>query len=320
MSKRFWMTAIVTIVAATVVSPVWAAPVELKVKWPVGQRIVQQIDMKVANTIQMQGRQMQQSTEMSQTNVITVLKAMADGGCVVKYQVQRVKLSMSAGPQTLSFDSASDPKTDAGNMFAPMFRPVVGSPFLITVDAAGEVQKLEGLDELIKKMPEGARPQLSQMFSGDAIKQMAGLTAQKLLPSKSVSVGDTWLVKVEQNLPGMGGGKVVMEGQCVYKGTVGHRGRTCAQIDFTGTFRMAGEAAAGPQGLKFAIKDGKSVGTIWFDAAAGRLVEQKAVQEMNIEITPPGDQAPPIKTSSKQQVSFKTIKVEKVAPATAPTP
>ena len=110
-----------------------AGPVELKLKWPVSQRIVLNMDMKENMEISMpnQPGSMKQDMTMGQKYALTVLKEDASGGHEVEMEFLSARMLMAMkGKTMLDYDSDKKPGSDKANPMAgpvaDMFKKIIG--------------------------------------------------------------------------------------------------------------------------------------------------------------------------------------------------
>src|SRR5262249_22507302 len=148
-------------------SPANAGPAaELKLKWPVGNKytyrmdIAQNSDIKIAQM----PNPIKQEVTMGMVNSMTVLKETENGGRQIEFQFLAQEMDMKMGEQSLSFDSKGESANDAQNPIAGPLRKLIGSKLKYLVDAAGKVEKIEGADELIKKLTSGGNAMGTQMM------------------------------------------------------------------------------------------------------------------------------------------------------------
>ena len=150
-----------------------SGPVELKLKWPQGERIVQDMDMKQNMELSMPGQPapMKQDMTMGQEYGLTVLKETPDGGHEVEMEFLSARMGVAMGGKTvLDYDSAKKSSADKANPVADMFGKIVGSKIQYFLNASNEVERIEGVDELVNRLSSGAQadalaPLKSTMFS-----------------------------------------------------------------------------------------------------------------------------------------------------------
>jgi hypothetical protein len=265
-----------------------AGPVELKLKWPVGERIVQDMDMKQNMEISMPGQSapMKQEMTMGQEYGLTVLKADPDGGHELEMEFRRAQMGMSMGGKTLmSFDSAKkSTATDKPDPAGDMFGKIVGAKILYFLDATNEVARLEGIDALENRLSSGASPTLmasiKSMFSDSYFKQL--MSQNRFLPTKPVQPGDTWPVQI--SLPMATLGVLVMNYNFTFQSWEMHGKRNCARLDFQGTMKGDADPKPNAMGMTISDLDGTTSGTSWFDPELGTTIDTSMNQDIGMVI------------------------------------
>jgi hypothetical protein len=247
---------------------------EMKVKWQVGKRYLQRIEMNQDTDVTVPGtpQPMKQKTKQTQDISISAVKERDGGGLELLMEIVGEKLESGMGGRTfLNFDSSQDLQKDAGNPAAAMLRKLVNARVTYLTDATGNIQKVEGFDEFMDRVTSGAPAEMQAlmkgMFTEDSVKQM-GATAQGL-PDKPVKVGDTWPVKTELNMGPMG--VMVLNSTFTFKRWEQHDDRKCAVFESTGD--VAAKSSGDSQPGSMNIENGKTFGKIWFDPALGMVVE-----------------------------------------------
>lgn len=139
-----------------------AAPVEIKIKWPVGKKY----------SVQMENIQSWESTGASDPSqepsrltmglthiyTISVVRELVGGGVELELEFSSQKMFYQMGEvPVLNFDSAQPASQDGGNPVAPVLRKMVGARVRCFTDASGQVAKFEGFKELNARMA-GAQP------------------------------------------------------------------------------------------------------------------------------------------------------------------
>ncbi|MGD0745789.1 MAG: hypothetical protein ABSA45_11605, partial [Verrucomicrobiota bacterium] len=98
-----------------------AGPVELKLKWPQGERIVQDMDMRQNSELSIPGnaQTIKQDMTLAQGYELTVLKEDPDGGHEVEMKFLSTRMSMTMGGKTmLDYDSSKKPAGGGTNSAA----------------------------------------------------------------------------------------------------------------------------------------------------------------------------------------------------------
>jgi hypothetical protein len=306
-----------------------AGAVELKLKWPVGERIVQDMDLKQNMELSIPGKSgpMKQDMTMGQEYGLTVLKETPDGGHEVEMEFLSARMSMAMGGLSLSYDSTKKTADDSANPaaaavqkpLADMFGKIIGSKIQYFLDASNEVERIEGVDELVNRLSSGAQvdalaPFKSAMFSKERFKQI--MSVNRYMPPKAVQPGDTWPVKESFEMGPLG--TMVMDFEGTFQSWEMHGKRNCARIEFQGTIKSTPGANANPTGLSMTITDGDFSGVSWFDPELGITIETTMNQDikmvMNMPMNPRGNAgaAGRMQTIANQMNQIITIKLVSV--------
>ena len=266
-----------------------AGPVELKLKWTAGERIVQDMNMKQTMEMNLPGRPapMKQEMTMAQEYGLNVLKETPDGGHEVEMEFLRTRMSMAmGGKQMADFDSAKKSPENQAGPGGDIFSKIVGSKIRYFLNATNGIDRLEGVDELMNKLAaSGQTPEagaLKGMYNEGFFKQM--MSQSRYLPPKPVTLGDTWPVEVEYPMGSIG--TLVLDFTYTMKGWEMHGQRNCARLDFDGTVKnKPGTDTAGP--MSISSLDGTLSGTSWFDPELGMTIDTALNQDLTMTMNLP---------------------------------
>jgi Family of unknown function (DUF6263) len=286
-------------------------PVELKLKWTVGKRYLEEMAMTQNSEITMPGapKPMQQQTDMTQDYSLSAVKARSEGGSEVEMKFISQKMSTKTeGRDAMSFDSTADPATDAGNPVAPMLRKAVGAHITYLTDSDGKIEKVQGFPEFIKQLTGGVSAQSQQMmksmFSEDSLKQYA--SGAQGLPDKPVKVGDTWPVHMDMNMGPMG--NMTLNLKFKFAGWEQHNDHNCVLLTYTGD--MASKGGPTSNAMKISIENGKLSGKNWFDPELGVMVENTGDQTMTVKMSMQGKD---MTSKMKQNIDVKLTALEDIS-------
>jgi Family of unknown function (DUF6263) len=265
-----------------------SGPVELKLKWPQGERIVQVMDMKQNMELSIPGQPapMKQDMTMGQEYGLTVLKETPDGGHEVEMEFLSARMGMTMGGKTMmDYDSAKKKSGEKANPLADIFGKIVGSKILFFLNATNAVERIEGVDELVNRLSSGgqgdALAPLKSMYSEGYFKQM--MSANRFMPPNAVQPGDTWPVQFEFPMGVMG--VMVLDYTFTLQSWEKHGKRTCARLEFQGTMSTKPDPNAKSPAMSISILDGNSSGVSWFDPELGITIDTKMNQDMKMVIT-----------------------------------
>jgi hypothetical protein len=296
-------------------------PVELKLKWPVGEHIVQDMDMKMNMELSIPGRPapMKQDMNLGQEYGLTVLKETPGGGHEVEMEFLNARMSIAMGGKTMDYDSAKKTSADKANPMADMFGKIVGSKIQYFLDASNEVERIEGVDELENRLSSGSQadglaPFRESMFSKDRFKQM--MSANRYLPPMAVQPGDTWPNTQSFEMGPLG--TMTMDFNSTFQSWEMHGKRNCARIESQGTIKSTPGTNANPTGLSMTITAGDFTGISWFDPELGITIDTTMNEDMkmvmNIPTNPRGKAgaAGRMQTITNQMNQIITIKLVSV--------
>lgn len=262
-----------------------------KVKWQPGKRYVNVVTNHQSADINVPGMKepLKQETSMSQQFAVSVNKPLDDGGAELGMEVVSYLFDQTTGGRShANFDSANDPSTDRRNPLAPFLRKMVGSKLTFTVDADGRVAGVEGVDDLLARMREGAQPDvaaaLETLVSEDQFKEL--LDEGRMMPTHAVNTGDSWPVNIQLKIAAVG--RLTLNLECTYKGMEQHGDRNCARIDFTGTMSSKPISGADSIPISAEINKGKLTGQSWFDPDLGVVVDNIGEQTFAAKINANG--------------------------------
>ncbi len=272
-------------------------PVELKLKWPVGERVVQNFDLKMNMEISMpnQPAPVKQDITMGQNYSLSVLKETANGGREVELEFLSARMTMGMGGKAMiDYDSTKKPSNDRKDamttMFQKTFQNLIGSKIQYFLDASNHVERIEGVDALVSRLTTGGQGNpaagLKNMFNESYLKQMVG--DSRYMPSKPVQPGDTWPVQMDMLMGDLG--TMEMNYNITFQSWEQHGKRTCARLEFQGTFKNKQDQNAKPAGMTMNIQDGNSSGVSWFDPELGIVTETTVNQDIKMTMTIPMNQ------------------------------
>lgn len=266
-----------------------SGPVELKLKWPVGERIVQETDMKMEMEIAVPGQPtpLKQETTMGQGYGLTVLQNIPDGGHEVEMDFLSARMSSKMGDKTLLDYDSTKKSADPANPVADMFGKIVGSKIEFYLDASNAVERIDGVEALVNRLTTGGQADslatLKSMFSEGYFKQM--MSANQFMPPNAVQPGDTWPVRMEVPMAELG--TLVMDYTFTFQSWETHGERSCARLDFSGTIQTKLGSTIKTGGVSVSISDGTTDGSSWFDPELGITIDTKMNQVMKMVIHMP---------------------------------
>jgi hypothetical protein len=277
----------------------------LRWKFEKGRTFYQEMTTHVTQTMTVMGQEVKQT--QNQTFVLSWTPEKQDGDrWVLRQKVEAVKLDIDVGGNRITYDS-TDPKAQK-DALGTFFAALVGSEFRVTLDKGFKVHKVEGREELVKKLA-ADKPEtetlLRGLLSDDALKEMANpmlITA----PRREVDKGDYW---VQERRLDMGPvGAWVGRWQYVHMGKQDKLIKLKLEaIQFD--YQPPRDPGAG--GLPFAVKatnfkTKNTAGTVLFDPDKGRLHSAETGMDFDGELTVEiGGQETKIHLIQSQKTTYK---------------
>ena len=282
-------------------------PVEMKLKWEVGKRYLQNVDMSQTMDLKAPGsaESMKQETKQRQEIAISALKERDGGGRELEMEFVSMAMNMKMGDTTMmDFDSKKGGQDTSANPGAAMLGKLAGTRVKLITDANGKVESVEGFEDFLKQATSGTAPEMAEMMKGflseDNLKQMSA--GNMGLPDKPVKIGDTWPVKTEMSLGPMGA--MVMNLTYTFKGWEQHDNHKCAALEYSGDISIKpGDASTG---TTLTVDNGKATGTTWFDPAMGMIIETSGKQDVALKINTMGQA---MSTQMHQNMNNKLVEV-----------
>ncbi len=286
-----WATMACVVAAVTA----WAAAsargeVDMRWKYKAGETIRYTMIQDMIQNVNVPESGGPMKMTMTQTMDLTwrVEAVSPEGVANLTQTIDRVRMKMQ-GPQGVLIDYDSDSNKEPEGMaklIGPMYQALVKKPIVLKITDRGQVVDFkmpQGFVESINKMMGGVG--LGNLFSEEGLKQMAEVGS---LPDKPVKVGDTWERKVAMKASFLG--LTSVETTFRYEGQETRDGRTLEKISTVMQMKSApqGDEKAKPDAKQpqvgLTIDQQENKGTIYFDAAAGKLVESDVKTRMKMDM------------------------------------
>jgi hypothetical protein len=247
------------------------------------------IKMNMELSIPGQPSPTKQDMTMGQEYGLTVLKETPDGGHEVEMEFLSARMGVAAGGKTvLEYDSTKKSANDNANPAADIFGKIVGSKIQYFLDASNEVERIEGVDELVNRLSSGGQADglasfRESMFSKDRFMQI--MSVNRYMPPKAVQPGDTWPVKQSFEMGPLG--TMTMDFDGTFQKWEMHGQRNCARLEFQGTIKSTPGTNANPTKLSMTITDGDFSGVSWFDPELGITIDTTMNQDIKMVMNLP---------------------------------
>lgn len=276
-------------------------PAELKAKWEVGKRYVIREETVQEATVNApnQPEPMKTGNTVRRDFALTVLSQRPEGGHLLEVEFLLTKVEAKMGDRVMAgFDSTSDIKTDRTNALAKMHRKVTGGKFTYVTDAAGNIEKVEGVSNLVRKLTLGLDRNTSTMlkaqYGEDQLKRL-GLVPEGL-PTQPVAPGDTWTNRFD--LP-ISGATAKFDVTSTLSGYEERNAKRSAIIKNSGTAQI--DLGKTPAAAAMTFENVKLEGEAVFEPEKGQLVSSAMTMSMDIKMTANGQ-------TMTQPVTIKSMK------------
>ena len=219
---------------------------------------------------------------------LTVLKATPEGGHEVELEFLSIRDRINLGGETvLDYDSTQKSSAPGTNSLTDIYGKVVGSKIRYFLNTSNEVERMEGVDELEKRLSSGASADAAfskaQFSEGNLKQMMTGL--YRILPTKAVQPGDTWSHQMGIAMNPIG--TVNMDYTVTFQNWEQHWKRNCARLDFQSTVKTKPDPNSNPAGTSVSSFEGTISGVAWFDPELGMVIETAANSDMKMVINRP---------------------------------
>lgn len=275
---RVIASAIVFGLAAIGISDAASAETLLRWKFAEGQRLLVTVDQHTVTKTTGAGKPTGIDITMQSRMTWTVESVVPDGTAQITQRFDRFAVTMKSGdaePIEYASDSETKPSGSAADIAAAV-APVIGADFTVTMTNRGAIRALKLSEAAAEAFASVASPALKQLFSAEGITQLLGQAAVEL-PERSVAKDSNWTSMVTTSSP-LGTLKQSKTYTLVAPEDVD--GRTLERIDITGQLEIEASEQA-PRKLKLIGQE--LVGSMLFDAEAGRLASSRSTQILTTE-------------------------------------
>lgn len=230
-------------------------------------------EMSTTMTMNMDQEIMGQKVKMEQKMEMIlnykVLEELANQNYLLEYAVTRIKIGVNANGQQVDMDSENE-----SNPAAEKLKGLIGSAVKIEITPAGKIEKVEGLEEMLKnaggdKMME----QMIPMFSSDeGFKSFMSQTFG-YLPEDKVGTGDKWSNTAKMGAP------MNMEIDMDYELLSLKKSKANLQVNSV----FKGDTKIEQSGISINMNiDGSQTGTMLIDAKDGWLRSSELNQDIKM--------------------------------------
>lgn len=278
---RQWSLAFV--IACANLGSLAAQEVQLELKYPAGAKVVNDTELKVKQTLGINGMDIDTNVEQFITTVSEVGTRGADGLLPVTNSIKTLQVEMELpGGITLSFDSgnpdkeqkAAIPELDA---VVGVFRALAKSRWTMMFNKQNRVESVKNEGEALEGLDEAFQSQFDP-----ATRKREANQEIDVLPREAVKVGDTW---ERTSLTDFGAGQTMeFRTQYKYEGTVDEGGQKLHKITSNVVdvdYAMDPNSVSPLKISSSELKVESSKGTLLFDKDRGQIMQASG----NVHIT-----------------------------------
>lgn len=280
-------------------------PANLKINWLTGKKysMVMEVNQSTETSVPGQAQPVKTVTSIRQDFEISPLQKLPDEGWNLQFRVMDVALDLAQnGGKVLSFDSNDNSPMDPNNP-AGLLRLIIGAPLQFRVDANSAVLRVDGMDQIMKRVDAGKPQQqllFRQLFGGDLLKQYVSFGSW--VPNHSVNVGGSWAVKKDINTVA---GDLTLDMKFAFQNWEQHADRRCAHLKMTG--RVSTKSVSTASGAAIQVEKGEITGDIWFDPDLGMVVESNGDQRIALKVS---TQAQTVSPQMNERTHYALVDVE----------
>jgi hypothetical protein len=263
----FWLAAVAAVATTA------QQPVELKWKFGPNDKLTLETVSHLKQSIKAGGQEMKQELDVTTLSSYTVTKKDQDG-TVLEQKIESQKATAPGGATPAA---------------AGLLAQMQGSTLRITLDAKMKVAKLEGYDDMIKKVAgddPSAKRSVQAMIPEETLRRSVE-EAFAFLPDEPVRQGQKWERPLTITLGPLG--MLTVKHVYSYEGPVSVQGRTLHKMTDAPTVTYApppGSAGVLPfQITKGEVKTEQASGTLLFDTTAGKLVRSEMTMKLKGTLT-----------------------------------
>lgn len=262
-----------------------AGPMKLELKWPPGERLVQDLVLTQVMAISIPGRlePLQQNVAIGEKYSLTVLNADPDGTHELEMQFLSARISLPSGRRQIHYDSEKD--SGSTDPIAKVLSQIIGAKIQYYLDASNNVERMEGADKLADQISGGgtATAALKNIFNENSFKQL--MSYARFIPPNPVQPGDTWPVQIQTASDALG--TITQNFSFTFARWEQHGERNCARLEFSGTMQSGTNPLPDHTDMTISMQDGTMTGVLWFDPEFGIVIDSQVDQDMTLLITIP---------------------------------
>ncbi len=286
-----------------------AGPIELKQKWSAGARIVRENCVKQNKEIHLPGKTTPDKYDVSMATqyAYTVVKELPGGGREVDLEHLGFRVEEDSAAYLWRYDSTSKYAVGQPPFAEEPFKIIMGSRIRCFLNGNNQIERMEGVDELLNRLHVGAGAKLKPGLTWDNqaldtvidritatprrpiantswIKNMfnEGYFRNKFassLPARAIQPGDTWNVSSEGLMHK--GNPVTADSTVTFQCWEMRGQHICARLETRGTWKPKPQPRSENDTI-FGTTVGTFSAVAWFDPELGRGIETIWTQDFTV--------------------------------------
>jgi hypothetical protein len=251
-----------------------ASPV-IRYKFKVGDKLRYTVVQKVETTLNINGMEESQKTNHIVDVTWQIVSVDKEGNGRIKQQINRIRYTTDSPGHKEEIDTRGEKGGDGGlgKRVMPVFKAAVSERFEVTMTPTGAIKGLKVPEGFVKAVKE--HPGMGGIISEDGLKTIVNQSGF-LLPKQAPVKGKTWQDKKEVKMPR---GKMITTVAQSYQGQVKRDGKTLEAFRLAPVSKFEANSETPTK-----ITRQESKGTVYFDKAAGRLVETVLTSSLEMEL------------------------------------
>ncbi len=281
-TRVLWTGMLAVVLTGLAAAPA-RAQVTLRYKFKEGETLKYTVEQRMNMNGNVAGNDITMEMGMNMDMTWKVLSVNKDGSAKLTQTIDRVRMTMKAGPLgEVDIDTKSDkePSDPIGKAMAPIFKAMAGAEFTMTMTPLGEPKDVQVPEKVLNAVKNAGGGLPGASLSPDDLKQMVN-QGGLVLPEKPVKKGDSWTHSSNMAMQGM---KMKVDTKATYEGETTEGGKKLQEISLAPKMTTEG----GPAGVEIKLKNQESKGKALFDNDKGRVVETELNQNMDMDLSAGG--------------------------------
>jgi hypothetical protein len=262
------------------------------------------MEEKMTSTVKMGERELKSNTSRTVNLSWNVQKVSESGDAEIALRFDRVRMHIEQPPYMPYDLDSSAPKVDAPEPFGSMaqqLKAMAGAEFQFKLKPSGAIEDFKVPDYTLKALRSGLPEQAQGTFTEQALKDVFMQSSPPPFPDEATDPGKSWMAKPSKIPTPLG--NLVVEKTFTVLGADPKN----SNLLLIGTDAKVNVEPQQNTQVSTTIRSQEGKGSIAFDTAAGRIVNSRLTQKMEVAIANPTN---PGQTTIQQSESTSTMAIE----------